>query len=57
MKWIGVEREMLSLYGQELAYLLMYRELVCVNVNYGYIFCQESRLALNGSGFASVLFL
>ena len=48
---------MLSLYGQELAYLLMYRKLFCVYVNYGYMFCQESRLAQSGSGLASVLFL
>ena len=48
---------MLSLYGRELAYSLMHRKLLCVNVNYGYIFCHESRLAQCGSGFASVLFL
>ena len=29
MKWIGVEREMFSLYGRELAYSLMYRVAKC----------------------------
>ena len=48
---------MLSLYERKLAYSLMYRELLCFNINYGYIFCHESRLAQCGSGFASVLFL
>ena len=39
MKWIGMERETLSLYERELADSLMYRELLCVYANYGYIFC------------------